>query len=414
MPGLYLSFAFLIVLICLRLNILVAVPLAVLLLALLNGLDPLALLMDSYIAGLVTFTGDFLFIFMLSSILGTAIKNSGRARDMGRTVTSLFGSRYAATGIFITTALMSYGGINAFVIMFAIFPIAFAVFDQTRLPRSLILSCITGGTILIGLAAPGSPQLHNLILMSFFGTPATAGALPGIVGVSCGTAVAIFYLQHKSRCTQHTERSPLRDSLSRKDLGRALVAFVPLALIVFSLAVLQFSPLVCLALGVLAAFIIDWRSMAVFDTLNEGVNNAVAPLLFAASAMGFARVLAGVEEFGSLIKTVLDLPLHPLLVGGILANLGAGLLGSSSGGLVLIMGTAGEELRSLADPALMHRVFLIASTGLDTLPHNGVYLAMLAYTGLSVRETYFDYTVVTILAPLVGMGAAIAVAVVFC
>ena len=61
----------------------------------------------------------------------------------------------------------------------------------------------------------------------------------------------------------------------------------------------------------------------------------------------------------------------------------------------------------LVDPQKLHRITLIASTGLDTLPHNSAYLAMLAYTGLKFKDTYFDYFIVTVLAPLISFGTAV-------
>jgi H+/gluconate symporter-like permease len=50
---------------------------------------------------------------------------------------------------------------------------------------------------------------------------------------------------------------------------------------------------------------------------------------------------------------------------------------------------------------------IIASTGLDTLPHNSAYLAMLAYTGLKFKDTYFDYFIVTVLVPLISLSTAV-------
>lgn len=92
---------------------------------------------------------------------------------------------------------------------------------------------------------------------------------------------------------------------------------------------------------------------------------------------------------------------------GIITNIAAGLLGSASGGMLLTISTVGENIVELVDPQKLHRITLIASTGLDTLPHNSAYLAMLAYTGLKFKDTYFDYFIVTVLAPLISFGTAV-------
>lgn len=406
MEGVVLGFLVLIVLICLKLNIIVAAPAAIMVIALVNQINPLPLLTEIYVSGMGGFLQDFLFIFILSSILGTVIKYSGRAEVLGKSVTGLFGSNFAATGIFFTTALLSYGGISGFVLVFTVYPIAIEVFNKTNLPRSLIISCITGGNILIGMVMPGSPQVQNLILMDFFETPATAGVLPGLVGILCGVTFATSYLQYKTRRYQVNEENYSPDISLKEKLDTA-VAIIPLAVVLFSLIVLELMPEICLALGVLTAVLIDFKKFNLFSTINEGVSNAVLPLLFAASAMGFGQVLSQVEAFDLFISQITTMDINPYIITGILGNIGAGLMGSSSNGLLLILGTVGEELKNLGDPHLLHRVLFIASTGLDTLPQNGVYLAMLAYTGLTIRETFMDYTFVTIIAPIISLIGAI-------
>ena len=101
------------------------------------------------------------------------------------------------------------------------------------------------------------------------------------------------------------------------------------------------------------------------------------------------------------------MPLNIYLIIGIITNIAAGLLGSASGGMILTLSTLGDSIVQLVEPEIFHRIMVIASTGLDTLPHNSVYLAMLAYTGLSFKETYFDYFMITVVAPLISLAAAV-------
>lgn len=44
----------------------------------------------------------------------------------------------------------------------------------------------------------------------------------------------------------------------------------------------------------------------------------------------------------------------------------------------------------------------LASGGLDTLPHNGAVITVLAIAGLSYQEAYPDLFVVTILIPIIS------------
>jgi H+/gluconate symporter-like permease len=51
----------------------------------------------------------------------------------------------------------------------------------------------------------------------------------------------------------------------------------------------------------------------------------------------------------------------------------------------------------------MHRVAVVAAGILDSLPHNGAVITLLAICGLGHRQAYKDIFVVVILLPLVAL-----------
>jgi H+/gluconate symporter-like permease len=60
------------------------------------------------------------------------------------------------------------------------------------------------------------------------------------------------------------------------------------------------------------------------------------------------------------------------------------------------------------NPALMHRVAVIGSGTLDSLPHNGAVVTLLALCGLSHRESYLDIVMVAIVGAIIALVAVIA------
>jgi H+/gluconate symporter-like permease len=48
----------------------------------------------------------------------------------------------------------------------------------------------------------------------------------------------------------------------------------------------------------------------------------------------------------------------------------------------------------------MHRVVAMASGGMDTLPHNGAVITLLAVTGLTHKQSYRDIFAITIIKTL--------------
>ena len=49
---------------------------------------------------------------------------------------------------------------------------------------------------------------------------------------------------------------------------------------------------------------------------------------------------------------------------------------------------------------VLHRVAAMASGGMDTLPHNGAVITLLAVTGLTHRESYRDIFAITVIKTL--------------
>ena len=60
------------------------------------------------------------------------------------------------------------------------------------------------------------------------------------------------------------------------------------------------------------------------------------------------------------------------------------------------------------DPALMHRVAAIGSGAIDSLPHDGAVVTLLAVCGSTHRESHLDIVMVGIVGALVAVVAVIA------
>jgi H+/gluconate symporter-like permease len=60
------------------------------------------------------------------------------------------------------------------------------------------------------------------------------------------------------------------------------------------------------------------------------------------------------------------------------------------------------------DPALLHRVAVIGSGTLDSLPHNGAVVTLLSVCGSTRKEAYKDVFVVAIVGALVALAVVIA------
>jgi H+/gluconate symporter-like permease len=59
------------------------------------------------------------------------------------------------------------------------------------------------------------------------------------------------------------------------------------------------------------------------------------------------------------------------------------------------------------EPALLHRVAVMSAGTLDSLPHNGAVVTLLAVCGVSHRESYFEIFMVAIVGALIALAAVI-------
>lgn len=149
------------------------------------------------------------------------------------------------------------------------------------------------------------------------------------------------------------------------------------------------------------------------DTADAGANAAVLPILSVASLVGFGSVVAAMPAFDAVRDWLLSAEGGPLVSLAIATNVLAALTGSASGGLTIALQALGPAYMDIAaqsgiDPALMHRVAVIGAGTLDSLPHNGAVVTLLAVCGATHRESYRDIVIVGIVGPILALVAIIA------
>ena len=118
-----------------------------------------------------------------------------------------------------------------------------------------------------------------------------------------------------------------------------------------------------------------------------------------ASEYGFGAVIAALPGFLVVADALKAIP-HPLINEAITVTSLAGITGSASGGLSIALAAMAETFLQNAHaagipPEVLHRVASMASGGMDTLPHNGAVITLLAVTGLTHRQSYGDIFVIT-------------------
>ena len=168
-----------------------------------------------------------------------------------------------------------------------------------------------------------------------------------------------------------------------------------------------------LAAAIVTALAINIRRLpALKSTIDAGANASVLPIMSVASLVGFGAVVAAMPAFKDVSDWVLGIGGGPLVSLSVAVNVLAALTGSASGGLTIALDALGGTFMERAaaiglDPSLLHRVAVISSGTLDSLPHNGAVVTLLAVCGSNHKEAYRDIVMVGILGAVLALVVVI-------
>jgi len=387
---------------------------------------------------MVVFVKLYFPVFLLGAVFGKVIELAGFSQSIAAAVIRLVGRQRAILSIVLVCALLTYGGVSLFVVVFAVYPFAAQMFRLAEIPKRLIPGTIALGAFTFTMdALPGSPQIQNIIPTSFFQTTTWAAPRLGVIGALFVLAAGLSYLEWRRRAT-HAEgygkdhfnepvgatagtlRNPFLAVLPLVVVGVAnkqLTGWInnhygksdevalpglehPISIQVASVAAI-WAVEGALLLGILCVLISAWNPVRA--RFAEGSRTAIAGALLAslntASEYGFGAVIAALPGF-LVIRDALKAIPNPLINEAITVTTLAGITGSASGGLSIALATMGDHFVAAARAAgipldVFHRVAAMASGGMDTLPHNGAVITLLAVTGLTHRQAYRDIFAIT-------------------
>ena len=328
-----------------------------------------------------------------------------------------------------------------------------------------------GTTTFTMSALPGTPAIQNAIPMPFFGTTLFAAPGLGIIAALIMLGFGLWWLARAEAAARRAgegygdalvvpdaaaenllvrERATTASSFDPVEVHRSspseegpgiLVAIFPLILVILvnlamSMLVLPrldtsflaearwgetplsavsgvWSVIVALISAIAVLVALNYRRLpGLRATVDAGANASVLPVLSVASLVGFGAVVAAMPAFEAVRNWVLGIEGGPLVSLALATNILAALTGSASGGMTIALDALGATYMQIAgemgiDPALMHRVAVIGAGTLDSLPHNGAVVTLLAVCGSTHRKSYFDIVMVAIVGAVLALAAVI-------
>ena len=452
-------------------SILLLAPAAAILAAGLAGEPLLAHWTQTFMASAAQFVMQFFPIFLLGALFGKLMEDSGSVSSIAKTMTERLGSQRALLAVVLAGAIVTYGGVSLFVAFFVLAPMAHQLFRTAAIPRRLMPAAIALGTTTFTMSAlPGTPAIQNAIPMPFFGTTPFAAPGLGFIAAIVMFGFGMWWLGRAERSARAKgegygadvpHENAAEDLVVRErattastfdppeaiqgrpsDVGPPIaLAALPLVIVVavnllMSLIVLPrmdasflskqewgstslaavggvWAVVTALAVAIVVLIAINYRRLpALRDSMDAGANASVLPVLSVASLVGFGSVVAALPAFSMVRDWVLGIEGGPLVSLAVATNVLASLTGSASGGLTIALDALGATYLKIAheqgiNPGLLHRVAVIGAGTLDSLPHNGAVVTLLAVCNSTHRESYLDIVMVSIVGGLLALAVVI-------
>jgi H+/gluconate symporter-like permease len=390
----------------------------------------------------VGFIKSYFPVFLLGAVFGKVIELSGFSKSIVSSVIKIVGQQRAMLSIVLVCAVLTYGGVSLFVVVFAVYPFAAEMFKQGGIPKRLIPGTIALGAFTFTMdALPGTPQIQNIIPTTFFKTDGWAAPWLGVIGAVFILITGLAYLEWRRRQAAAagegygTNLVNEPEPFSEEKLPNPWLAIAPLVIV--GVANKGFTGMIQSYYGAMhtaelpglakpvttqissvaavwaveAALLLGIITVVVFafgrikERFADGSKAAVAGALLAAmntaSEYGFGGVIAALPGFLIIADGLKAIP-------GVLVNEAvtvtalAGITGSASGGMSIALATMADTFIASANAAgipleVLHRIASMASGGMDTLPHNGAVITLLAVTGLTHKDSYRDIFAVTLI-----------------
>ncbi len=383
-----------------------------------NGMNPVAAITENFMTGMSGFAGSWFLLFMLGSIFGKVMGESGASVGIASSLLNLLGDKSVVLVIMITGLVLSYGGIGTFIIAFSIYPIAVALFQKADIPKKLIVATIMVCPVTVCMAMlPGSPSTQNLLPTTFFGTTAYAGAKIGIICSVIMFVAAYLYLNWQIKRAkaknEHFAASPGENiinlnTMEKGDIPDIWKCYVPIAVLLAAMFALQkmtdmpstYAVACAMVLAIAGGCILFWDKLKIQQIINDGAVGGLGALIATSAIMGFGSVVSSSPAYTKVTDALLNMNVGPLATALISINVIAAITGSSAGGLNIFLSSMGEYMVSTGlNTSMLHRVVCIASSGFDAMPHASGMVVCNQIAKTSQKDTYIHVFITCAIMP---------------
>jgi H+/gluconate symporter-like permease len=432
-------------------SVILFAPVFALLAAAVSGVHPMPAYTELFLYKMGSYVKSYFPLFMLGAVFGKVMDETGAAKSIAHWILKKLGPSRAIISVVLAVACLTYGGVSLFVVAFAVYPFATALFKEGGIPKRLIPAAIALGAFTFTMTAlPGTAQIQNLIPTKYFGTNAYAAPVTGIIASVFELIFGVMWLEMRRRKAQaagegygkHKNENNAEVDTSKLPnpalsivplfvvlginfwLTKAIPAWnpamlkpyekLPLATTTLANEAANWALIIGLVAGIILTIAMNWSTVKdkLAQTLNQGTMGSLLAIMNTASEVGYGGVISSLAGFTTITNGLLAIKGTPLISEAVVVNVLAGVTGSASGGMSIALDTLGKTYLDWANrvhvsPEMLHRIAAIAFGGLDVLPHNGAVITLLSITGLTHKESYYDIFMVCLVNGVIACALGI-------
>ncbi|HFI0448149.1 TPA: GntP family permease [Streptococcus suis] len=397
-----------------NLHVIVAAPLASLIIILTNQMNVLEVMLGqekSYMTGLAGFLINNFAIFMLGSILARYMEVSGATQTIANSILKLMGKDSPYRGLLAITliaSILTYGGVSIFVVIFTLLPLSRPLFKELNINWALFpIPVFLGAGTYTMTTLPGAPSIQNVIPTKVLGTSLTAAPL---ISLAASMTLLVFGLLYMAYClkkslangeTYNEEEDEVAVMIAEKK-PNLFLSVLPLISLIGTIFLLNKLPNV-LAIGLLVSILLSALIFYPYlpdqkEILNTAATASIVPAFATSSTVAFGTVLTLSTGFTFIQDWIQQIPGSPLISLSVSTALVSGIIGSSSGAVGIASNNfLPAYLEMGINPELLHRVVVVASAILTVVPQSGVMITFHNLSKLSMkRGLKYSFVLVTV------------------
>ena len=387
-----------------------------------SGLNIWEGFLTTYSGGIGEFVASWFLILGLGGVFGQLVLEAGLATRIAKTLTQKLGAKMVGAVILICCFFITLLGINGYIMVFVMYPIADNLLYQNKMDRRVLPFLILGGGA-CGNGFAYSLDVCNVLPGNYLNT--SLGSAPVLSFIFTAVAAACYFLyfnyaqkQSRKQYTQEQLLAMYSDEsgiASDESLPGFALSILPFAVVLGAVVATSgwgtsISILFSLLIGILLITATQFKRVKnIKNSIKTGSSSGLNSMLTVGAVMGLSRVLGASPVFQQLQEAVLNLNMPMYLQAFFGTTVLTGLTGSAISGETIFMESFARAFIEMGiQPEAFHRIVTEAALVLNKLPNSSVAILTMSICGCRFKDSYKHILLGTTL-PCFAAGLLVAV-----